>query len=146
MREQVHYIISIAKHIGHPDIFITMTCDPKWPDITSALLPVHTPLDRPDLSVRLFRINMRAFLQLLIEEEIIGKVMAHVWGVEFQKRDLSHANTVFFLDSRGNKRFRSAENVKSMLSSEIPSLYDPTLRELALNLSIHNPCGPANPL
>ncbi|CDF41121.1 unnamed protein product [Chondrus crispus] len=94
MRQQMHDIIAISNQIGHPDIFLTMTCNPSWPEITRALLPNQTPQDRPDLCARVFRLKMKYLVSLAINEEVFGTVVAHVRAVEFQKRGLPHAHVV----------------------------------------------------
>ena len=42
--------MSIVSHFGKPDLFITFTCNPKWPEITRELLPNQNAADRPDLT------------------------------------------------------------------------------------------------
>lgn len=31
-RQNMHNIITVAKKVGHPGIFLTMTCSPQWPE------------------------------------------------------------------------------------------------------------------
>ncbi|CDF36188.1 ATP dependant DNA helicase PIF1 [Chondrus crispus] len=119
MRQQMHGIIAISNQIGHPDIFLTMTCNPSWPEITRALLPNQTPQDRLDLCARVFLIK-------------------------FQKRGLPHAHVVFFLDEVSKNDLRNPENVDRIISAEIPSAQDPELQEVVLKHMIHNPCGERN--
>ncbi len=33
MRQKMHDIIGTSNKMGHPDIFLTMTCNPNWPEI-----------------------------------------------------------------------------------------------------------------
>ncbi len=33
MRQKMHDNIATSNKIGHPDIFLTMTCNPNWPEI-----------------------------------------------------------------------------------------------------------------
>ncbi|CDF35745.1 ATP dependant DNA Helicase Pif1 [Chondrus crispus] len=120
MRQQMHDIIAISNQIGHADIFLTMTCNPSWSEITRALLPNQTPQDRPDLCARVFLI-------------------------EFQKRGLPHAHVLFFLDEVSKNDLRNPENVDRIISAEIPSPQDPELQEVVLKHMIHNPCGERNP-
>ncbi|CDF36294.1 unnamed protein product [Chondrus crispus] len=145
MRQQMHDIIAISNQIGHPDIFLTMTCNPSWPEITRALLPNQTPQDRPDLCARVFRLKMKDLMSLVINEEVFGTVVAHVRVIEFQKRGLPHAHVVFFLDEVSKNDLRTPENVDRIISAEIPSAQDPELEEVVLKHMIHNPCGEHNP-
>ncbi|CDF39089.1 ATP dependant DNA helicase [Chondrus crispus] len=145
MRQQMHDIIAISNQIGHPDIFLTMTCNSSWPEITRALLPNQTPQDRPDLCARVFRLKMKDLMSLVINEEVFGTVFAHVRVIEFQKRGLPHAHVVFFLDEVSKNDLRTPENVDRIISAEIPSAQDPELQEVVLKHMIQNPCGEHNP-
>ena len=42
--------MAIVSHFGKPDLFITFTCNPKWPEITKELLPHQIAANRPDLT------------------------------------------------------------------------------------------------
>ena len=37
-------------HVGKPDLFITKTCNPSWPEIQALLLPGQKAQDRPDIT------------------------------------------------------------------------------------------------
>ncbi|GES88499.1 uncharacterized protein LOC112012066 [Rhizophagus clarus] len=38
--------MTIVSYFGKPDLFVTFTCNPKWPEITRELLPHQTPEDK----------------------------------------------------------------------------------------------------
>jgi hypothetical protein len=59
MTERYHDAMAICAAKGKPDYFITMTCNPKWPEITAALLPGQSPGDRPDLVARVFKLRLQ---------------------------------------------------------------------------------------
>ncbi|CDF40383.1 ATP dependant DNA helcase [Chondrus crispus] len=145
MRQQMHDIIAISNQIGHPDIFLTMTCSPSWPEITRALLPNQTPQNRPDLCARVFRLKMKDLMSLVINEKVFGTVVAHIRVIEFQKRGLPHAHVVFFLNEVSKNDLRTPENVDRIISAGIPSAQDPELQEVVLKHMIHNPYGEHNP-
>ena len=96
MRQQIHDIISISNQIGHLDIFLTMTYNPSWPEITRTLLPNQTSQDRPDLCAHVFRLKMKDLMSLVIYEKVFGTIVAHVGVIEFQKRGLPHTHVVYF--------------------------------------------------
>jgi hypothetical protein len=52
--------MAVVARLGKPDLFITFTCNPQWPDITSELEPGQTATDRPDLVARVFRLKVKA--------------------------------------------------------------------------------------
>jgi len=51
--------MSIVRTYGKPDLFITFTCNPAWPEIQAELLPHQKPNDRPDLIARVFKQKLR---------------------------------------------------------------------------------------
>ena len=46
--------MAIVCHYGKPDLFITFTCNPQWPEITKTLFPNQTASDCPDIVARVF--------------------------------------------------------------------------------------------
>ncbi|KAF8798909.1 hypothetical protein BYT27DRAFT_7055539, partial [Phlegmacium glaucopus] len=48
--------MAIARHFKKIDIFLTMTANPNWQEVTHALLPGQTVIDRPDLVSRVFQL------------------------------------------------------------------------------------------
>lgn len=90
--------MSIVRAYGKPDLFITFTCNPKWPEINNELLKGQEPNDRPDLIARVFKIKLKELLDDLLKNKIFGHAIAHVYVVEFQKRGLPHAHILLILD------------------------------------------------
>ncbi|KAK1694682.1 hypothetical protein QYE76_011379 [Lolium multiflorum] len=87
--------MALVRKYGKPDIFLTMTCNPNWDEINRELYPGQTPQDRPDLVVRVFRAKLEE-----LQKDILGKVKAHVYVVEFQKRGLPHAHFLLIMEGR----------------------------------------------
>ena len=50
--------LAIVNRKGRPHLFMTVTMNANWPEITSNLLPGKTAYDRPDLCCRVF--NMKS--------------------------------------------------------------------------------------
>jgi hypothetical protein len=46
--------MAIVRQYGKTDLFITMTCNPKWEEIVNVLKPGEIANDRPDLVTRVF--------------------------------------------------------------------------------------------
>jgi hypothetical protein len=63
--------MAICRWAGYPDLFLTFTCNPKWPEIQYMLdhLPGQKPEDRPDIYNRVFHIKLHE----LITEDIKKK-------------------------------------------------------------------------
>lgn len=91
--------MAICARYFKPDLFITMTCNPKWPEILEELrkTPGLTAADRPDVVVRVFRLKMKELLNDILKSGIFGRCVAHVYTIEFQKRGLPHMHLLIFL-------------------------------------------------
>ena len=137
----MHDIIAISNKVGHPDIFLTMTCNPYWPEITENLFEIQRPEDRPELCSRVFRVKMKSMVAYVIDKKLFGTVSAHARVIEFQKRGLPHAHIIFFLDIHSKQRLKNPLNIDKIISADIPSSEYPELRAIILRQNIHNPCG-----
>ncbi|KAJ9558878.1 hypothetical protein OSB04_013492 [Centaurea solstitialis] len=137
--------MAICKTFGYPDLFITITCNPKWPEITRFLKDKDlNPEDRPDILCRLFKIKLDQIIVDFKKDKLFGVVQAVIYTVEFQKRGLPHAHICLFLHS--SVKFPTAQDVDKVISAEIPDRKeDPELYDLVHEFMIHGPCGVDNP-
>lgn len=78
--------MAIVRKYGKPDLFMTVTCNPKWPEILAELAKCQSPQDIPDIVSRVFRLKLKAILDLVLKKHILGRVKAHMYVIEFQKR------------------------------------------------------------
>jgi hypothetical protein len=78
--------MAIFSKFGAPDLFITFTANPKWPEIEENLRPGEQTSDRPDLVARVFRIKLNSLMKDLTKNHALGHVEAFVYTIEFQKR------------------------------------------------------------
>ncbi|XP_057248444.1 uncharacterized protein LOC125495260 [Beta vulgaris subsp. vulgaris] len=98
MRENYQDAMAICRWYGYPDLFITFTCNAKWPEISRFVQKRGLrPEDRPDIICRVFKMKLDQLVKDLKENEIFGRVKAVVYTVEFQKRGLPHAHILLFL-------------------------------------------------
>ncbi|KAK9668687.1 hypothetical protein RND81_13G078500 [Saponaria officinalis] len=123
MRETYQDTMTICKWCGYLDLFITFTCNPKWPEITRFVTNKGVkPEDRPDILTR----------------------VALVYTIEFQKCGFSYAHILLFLHR--DDKFPEAADVDRIISAEIPDpVENPFLHEAVRDLMIHGPCGAAKP-
>jgi len=69
--------MTICSYMGFPDLFITFTCNPKWPEITRLLAKLKlSPTDRLDIVSRVFKIKFEQLLTDLTKNHILGKTIA----------------------------------------------------------------------
>jgi len=57
--------IAICRHFYKPDLFLTMTANPKWPEIIYSLFPRQTATDHPDIVSQIFEQKKKALLKLI---------------------------------------------------------------------------------
>lgn len=70
---QWHYV----RHMVTPDLFITFTCNPKWPEILRILQNNHlSPEDRGDHVARMFKIKLDRLVKCFKDEHFFGEVKA----------------------------------------------------------------------
>jgi hypothetical protein len=69
--------MAISAVVGFPDLFITFTCNPNWPEIQTLLHKDNlTPIDRPDIVSRVFKAKFDEFLKDITKRHVLGKVVA----------------------------------------------------------------------
>ncbi|KAI3507904.1 hypothetical protein L1887_22900 [Cichorium endivia] len=136
--------MSLCKWFGYPDFFITVTCNPKWPEIKRFLKGTTLqPEDRPDILCRLFKIKLDALIKYLKEGNLFGKIQAVVYTIEFQKRGLPHCHICVFMHT--DDKLRTVENIDPYISAEIPNIHeDPDLYSLVKEFMMHGPCVAEN--
>ncbi|XP_058740821.1 uncharacterized protein LOC131613143 [Vicia villosa] len=154
--DQLYYDgMAICSKVGFPDLFITFTCNPNWPEIQRVLGPLHlNPQDRPDIISRVFKIKFDQLLSDLTKKGVLGKVLAlkltlasrfivDMYTIEFQKRGLPHAHILIFLHP--SNKYPRPEDIDKIISAEVP---DPETQPRLYNLvkahMVHGPCGLAN--
>ncbi|XP_044014008.1 uncharacterized protein LOC122856401 [Aphidius gifuensis] len=132
--------MAIVRKFGKPDLFITMTSNHKWKEITENLLDGQTASDRPDLVARVFENKKKELLNLIKDKKIFGEVQAYVYVIEYQKRGLPHVHLLLTL--RQNSKITTPAIVDKFISAEIPDPNKyPRLYEIVKKNMVHGPCG-----
>jgi hypothetical protein len=140
MQQHCQDALAINRYFGGGDLFITMTANPTWPEVQSALFLGQTASDRPDVVVRVFKAKLESLIGD-IKRGLLGKINAYLYTIEFQKRGLPHAHIIVFL--KPHAKLRTPADIDSLMSSEFPD-DNPELLELILKMMVHTPCGPQN--
>ncbi|UYV67933.1 hypothetical protein LAZ67_5002532 [Cordylochernes scorpioides] len=63
MQQRYQDAMAIVEKHGKPDLFVTMTCNPKWKDITDNLEDWQRVEHRPDLIARVFKLKLEQLLK-----------------------------------------------------------------------------------
>ncbi|XP_058783401.1 uncharacterized protein LOC131658083 [Vicia villosa] len=69
--------MAISSRLGFPDLFVTFTCNPNWPEIKRALSGTGLqPHDRPDIISKVFKIKFDTLMDDITKHHVVGKVIA----------------------------------------------------------------------
>ncbi|GJW18898.1 ATP-dependent DNA helicase PIF1-like protein [Tanacetum coccineum] len=85
MRKRFLDAMTLVQDVGKPDIFLTMTYNPNWPEIVENLYEGQTAQDQPDLVTRVFLAKLEYLKHQLFTKYILGVVASHIYVIEFQK-------------------------------------------------------------
>ncbi|XP_071719195.1 uncharacterized protein [Rutidosis leptorrhynchoides] len=105
--------MAIVRAYGHPDLFITFTCNPKWQEI----------------------------LRFLDEDNLNQEDRHYLYRIEFQKRGLPHAHICLFVNKKD--KVPSPDDIDNFITAELPNKdTEPELYSIVFEFMIHGPCGP----
>lgn len=67
--------LAICRTIGHPSLFLTMTCNTQWPEIQAMLdlMPGVDVINAPDIIARVFKLKLDQLINLIKNKDYFGK-------------------------------------------------------------------------
>ncbi|KAL6541113.1 hypothetical protein OROMI_024996 [Orobanche minor] len=85
MIKNYHDAMGICRCVGYPNLFVTFTCNPKWPEYVRFIKRRNLrPEDRPDILSRIFH----AKLDNLLREFRHGNIFVETKAAEIPDKDL----------------------------------------------------------
>ena len=79
MHRRYYDAMAVVQKFGKPDLFITMTCNPKWIEILRELEPGETAQDRPDVTVRIFHAKCEELKKDLFVHGVFESITRVTW-------------------------------------------------------------------
>ena len=78
MMQNYQDAMALCRTYGNPDLFITFTSNPKWPEIQEVLshIPGQKPHERPKAGTRVFKMKLTNLLDDLTQNQCFGKTQA----------------------------------------------------------------------
>jgi len=135
--------MAIVRSLGIPDVFLTFTCNPSWPEIQSELLEGQTIANRPDLVARVFQMKVKKLLQGVCKAGWLAQVIRNIWTREYQKHGLPHIHLLLiFLRAQ---KVTNVDDINRLVSAKLPAIKNAKLYETVTKCLLHRPCEPGYP-
>jgi len=130
--------MALHREFGTASLFHTFTANTRSGNVAKALPPGFNAVDRPDIVSRVFRQQVKWFIDLIRERGYYGHAVADVHVIEFQKRGLPHIHLLIILapEDRIN-----ADEIDCVVSAEVPPESEPERRQKVVSTMVHGPCG-----
>jgi hypothetical protein len=145
--------VALPRRFGKPDLFITVTANPQWAEIQTAIPAGSHWSHHPDIVARVFDLKLRAMIDLIINKKLFGEVrvelcmanvissmmqvLAYVFRIEWQARGMPHAHCLFIL----KEKLLAARHIDAVVWAEIPCPRKyPILHAIVCKRMIHDPC------
>ena len=127
LRTKAINALTVVSELGPATGFLTLTCNPLWPEIQEQLLKGQKAFHRPDIVAKVFHGRLSAFLHNLSIGAYFkggGAVEYIMHVIEFQHRGLPHAHIVYRqkdAPSAASKDASTIEFIDDMISAEMPN-------------------------
>jgi hypothetical protein len=130
LRSCAQNALTVVSQLNKPTLFITVTCNTHWPEITQALFPGQTAYDRPDIVVQVFKARLSALMHNIRHGKYFGgqKSTYSMYVIEWQHRGLPHSHIVIQLEGEWYKK-ETADVIKDLIDVHISATLPITTAE-----------------
>jgi hypothetical protein len=129
--------LALPRKFGKPDLFITMTANPQWKEITDAIPHGSHWKHHQDIVGRVFYLKLKAMMDLIVKNKLFGEVLGFCYRIEWQARGMPHAHILIILKTK----IESPRHIDEVVWAEIPCpVQHPILHAIVVQRMIHSPC------
>ncbi|GKB20048.1 ATP-dependent DNA helicase PIF1-like protein [Tanacetum coccineum] len=128
MMQNYQDAMALCRAYGNPNLFITFTSNPKWPEIAEMLayFPGQRAHDQPEIGTQVFKIKLTQLLDDLTKNHIFGETEA--------------GNSRHTLEE--HNKCTPPSQIDDIISAKLPSLvHDPEGYQVVAEYMLHGPCG-----
>ncbi|KAK1382976.1 hypothetical protein POM88_020711 [Heracleum sosnowskyi] len=120
MQQNFQDALAVYRAVGHPDIFLTISCNPLWDEILQMMkvVPGCSPQDSPDIVARVFHLKLEQLLDDIKKKNYFGTCLGVMYFVEFQKRGHDRAT----IEITSHKQKKEVEDEEAV--DEINAYFD----------------------
>jgi len=136
LRSLAKNALALVSEFGRPSLFITLTCNPNWPEITEQLLPGQTAFDRGDIVCQVFYRKLEAILtnirhgkyfRVMESPNKYHELKFEVRVIEYQRRGLPHVHLVLkFKEDEDMPRYEDKPTLSKWIDYHISAVYPTT--------------------
>ena len=80
MQQLYQDAMAVIRTFNKPDLFVTVTCNPHWPEIEAELKNVQNA-DKLTIIARVFKLKLNAIMDDLFKKHVLGKAAAHMYVI-----------------------------------------------------------------
>ena len=129
--------VALPRRFGKPDLFITMTANPAWREISESIPVGSHWTHHPDVVARVFYLKFKAMMDVVVKKKLFGEVLAFVWRIEWQARGMPHVHILIILKNK----IIAPRHIDDIVWAEIPCpILHPVLHAIVCQRMIHDPC------
>ena len=135
LRSLAKNALALVSEYGRPSLFITLTCNPNWPEIIEQLVPGQTAFDRGDIVCQVFHRKLEAILvnirlgkyfRIINSINDYHKIKFEVRVIEYQRRGLPHAHIVLKFEEAEMPHYNDKPNLGRWIDFHISAVYPRT--------------------
>jgi hypothetical protein len=129
--------VAFPRRFGKPDLFVTMTANPAWKEISESIPVGSHWVHHQDIVGRVFYMKLRAMMDFIVKKQLFGVVLSYCYRIEWQARGMPHAHILIILENK----IMAPRHIDNVVWAEIPCpVTHPVLHAIVIKRMIHAPC------